>query len=96
MRLVISSGIRFVYSVAHRSVLFMAPTALGRSISCTLALLSACSMYCSNLITSSVVEIPSLYPYRLLLVSICVIFVSFRVISPGDILHIICVRHIVL
>ena len=76
MRFIISPGSPFLYSAAQSSVLFIVQNAFDRAISCISALQSFCSMYCSTFTISSVVDIPSLYPYWLFLVSMCVILLS--------------------
>ena len=75
MCLIVSSGILLLYNVGQSSSApFNVSNSSDRPISSTLAFLPACSMYCDTFIIASVFEVPSLYPYWLLLVSMCVIF----------------------
>ena len=93
MCLIVAMWSPFLYSDVQRSVLFIASHALEMSMGRILVSRLACSMYCAILIIASIVDIPALYSNWLFLVSMCVILVSFQVISPAHILYMIYVEN---
>ena len=85
-------GSPFLYNVAQSIVLFTVPNALLMSMSRMFGVFSFVVKYCSTFIIASSVELFSLYPYWLLLVSMCSISASLIVVRVGHILYAICRR----
>ena len=80
----------FLYNAAQSIVLLTVSNALIKSISKMLVVFSFVVKYCSTFIIASMVELFSLYPYWLFLVSMCNISASLIVIKLGHILYTIC------